>query len=264
MHALDHLRARSCRRWPRRCRRPRSIRELPSTSTSTPPPAASTKTGSVVPTPSATCGRGGRTSPASAGPGIAVTRRRSCGSSGPPVEVPGRGRGGRGRRHGDSLVRQDGLHESPDELSSRPGHPRLDRVDRHPGPRRRAGQPGPVPGRRADRRRRRSPDLFEEQVEEFAPAFAGLGEDASVEAAGDGVRRGAQRHHRRGRAAADAGRAGRRQHPRAGQQGVADHRRPAGDRRAPGPARSCRSTPSTARWPSACAAAAPTRCAGWC
>ena len=29
-------------------------------------------------------------------------------------------------------------------------------------------------------------------------------------------------------------------------------------------ARSCRSTPSTARWPSACAAAAPTRYAGWC
>ena len=30
------------------------------------------------------------------------------------------------------------------------------------------------------------------------------------------------------------------------------------------PARSCRWTPSTPRWPSACAAAAPTRCAGWC
>ena len=35
-------------------------------------------------------------------------------------------------------------------------------------------------------------------------------------------------------------------------------------RRAPSPARSCRSTPSTARSPSACAAAAPRRYAGWC
>ena len=34
--------------------------------------------------------------------------------------------------------------------------------------------------------------------------------------------------------------------------------------RAAARARSCRSTPSTARWRSACAAAAPTRCAGWC
>ena len=33
---------------------PRSISELPSTSWSTPPPAAVTKTGRVVPTPSAT------------------------------------------------------------------------------------------------------------------------------------------------------------------------------------------------------------------
>ena len=34
---------------------PRSISELPSTSTITPPPAAVTNTGSIVPTPSATC-----------------------------------------------------------------------------------------------------------------------------------------------------------------------------------------------------------------
>jgi hypothetical protein len=33
---------------------PRSISELPSTSTITPPPAAATKTGSMVPMPSAT------------------------------------------------------------------------------------------------------------------------------------------------------------------------------------------------------------------
>ena len=82
-------------------------------------------------------------------------------------------------------------------------------------------------------------ELFEQQVAEFAPAYSGLGEDASTEAAGHGVRRGAQRDHRRGRAAADAGCARRRQHARAGQQGVADHRRPGGHSRARSPARSC-------------------------
>ena len=35
------------------------------------------------------------------------------------------------------------------------------------------------------------------------------------------------------------------------------------DRPARSRARSCPSTPSTPRWPSACAAAAPRRCAGW-
>ena len=62
---------------------PRSMSELPSTSRRTPPPAAATNTGRVVPTPSATCAvriqpRGGP------GPGMAVTRRRSCGRVGPP------------------------------------------------------------------------------------------------------------------------------------------------------------------------------------
>ena len=62
---------------------------------------------------------------------------------------------------------------------------------------------------------------------------------------------------------ADPGGARRRAAARAGQQGVAHRRRPAGQGAPPRPARSCRSTPSTPRSPSACAAGAPTRCAGW-
>jgi 1-deoxy-D-xylulose-5-phosphate reductoisomerase len=46
-----------------------------------------------------------------------------------------------------------------------------------------------------------------------------------------------------------------RPYPRAGQQGVAGGRRPAGARPVRGRGRSCRSTRSTRRWPSACAAA---------
>ena len=49
-------------------------------------------------------------------------------------------------------------------------------------------------------------------------------------------------------------RARRGQHPRPGQQGVAHHRRAGGHRAGRTRARSCRSTPSTAPWPSACAA----------
>ena len=77
-----------------------------------------------------------------------------------------------------------------------------------------------------------NPDLFQQQVDEWAPAFSGLftglGEDASVRGRRAGVRRRPQRHHGGRRAPPDAGGAGRRQHPRAGQQGVADHRRPGG------------------------------------
>ena len=46
------------------------------------------------------------------------------------------------------------------------------------------------------------PGAVRAQVAEFAPAYSGLGEEASTEAAGDGLRRRAQRHHRRGRAPA--------------------------------------------------------------
>ena len=66
---------------------PKSISELPSTSTMTPPPAAVTKTGSVIDNPFATalCLRASNS--CERGPGIAVTRRRSCGSDGPPVSI---------------------------------------------------------------------------------------------------------------------------------------------------------------------------------
>ncbi len=66
---------------------PRSMRLLPSTSTITPPPAAVTKTGSIVPTPSATCSFLRASFSVLSGPGIAVTSRRSCGRPGPPLVV---------------------------------------------------------------------------------------------------------------------------------------------------------------------------------
>ncbi len=63
---------------------PRSISELPSTSTSTPPPARSMKTGSVVPRPADTAALRRAKSACDFGPGIEVARRRSCGRAGPP------------------------------------------------------------------------------------------------------------------------------------------------------------------------------------
>ena len=45
-------------------------------------------------------------------------------------------------------------------------------------------------------------ELFDAQVAEFAPAFSGLGAEASAEAASRPARRRAQRHHRGGRARA--------------------------------------------------------------
>ena len=159
-----------------------------------------------------------------------------------------------------------------------------------------AAQPGPVPGGGARRRRRqrraarragrsscgstRSRWPGGDRADAVAAlrqaaARAGRRGSAARGARGpgrrrpssprSGCRRRAQRHHRLDRAGAHARRAGRRPHARAGQQGVADRRRPAGQGRCakPGPDRA-RSTPSTRRWPSACAAAAPTRCAGWC
>ena len=62
---------------------PRSISELPSTSTSTPPPARSTNTGRTVPTPRATTAWRRSSSARDLGPGISVTRRRCWSSVGP-------------------------------------------------------------------------------------------------------------------------------------------------------------------------------------
>jgi hypothetical protein len=64
---------------------PKSISELPSASTRTPPPAAVTKTGSTWLTPRATLCCRRWSSSRDAGPGISVTTRRSWGSPGPPT-----------------------------------------------------------------------------------------------------------------------------------------------------------------------------------
>src|SRR5437868_1371466 len=73
---------------------PKSISELPSTSTTTPPPAWVMKTGRVVPMPGGTAACLRVSSSCDLGPGISVTRRRSCGSDGPPCWVVMRSRYG--------------------------------------------------------------------------------------------------------------------------------------------------------------------------
>src|SRR5215467_3297595 len=64
---------------------PKSMSELPSASTSTPPPAAVMNTGRMLLTPRATARSRRASSSREAGPGISVTRRRCWGSAGPPV-----------------------------------------------------------------------------------------------------------------------------------------------------------------------------------
>src|SRR5215207_2654425 len=66
---------------------PRSMSELPSTSTTTPPPARSTKTGSVPPTPADTAAVRRSISARERGPGISVTSRRSCASAVVPLST---------------------------------------------------------------------------------------------------------------------------------------------------------------------------------
>ena len=63
---------------------PKSMRELPSTSSITPPPARTAKTGRTLPTPLATVAVLRASSSCDFGPGIAVTTRRSWGREGPP------------------------------------------------------------------------------------------------------------------------------------------------------------------------------------
>src|SRR5689334_15848815 len=64
---------------------PRSIRELPSMSTRTPPPARSTYSGTVEPTAADTAAVRRAMSSRDRGPGRSVTSRRSCGRV--PVEA---------------------------------------------------------------------------------------------------------------------------------------------------------------------------------
>ena len=59
--------------------------ELPSASTITPPPAATTSMGRALPTPEATAATRRACRARALGPGISVTRRRSWGSVGPPT-----------------------------------------------------------------------------------------------------------------------------------------------------------------------------------
>src|SRR3954471_13241526 len=66
---------------------PRSMRELPSVSRMTPPPAASTNTGRVVPTPSATYCFFRASFSRDLGPGISVTRFRCWVRDVPPTTV---------------------------------------------------------------------------------------------------------------------------------------------------------------------------------
>src|SRR6476620_7792155 len=184
---------------------PRSISELPSTSTRTPPPAAVTKTGSAVPTPSATCCFLRSSRARVPGPGISVTSRRSWGRVGPPVRattvdsvmrrayglrfplcrgvsttfsslVPGGGRPG--TDVAPRCARMARVSKPRDVVvlgsTGSIGTQALDLVRANPDRFRVVGLTAGVP----------HPDLFEQQVAEFAPAFHGLGEDASVEAAG--------------------------------------------------------------------------------
>src|SRR4051812_20432398 len=66
---------------------PRSISELPSTSTSTPPPARSTNSGTVVPTAEDTAAVRRAMSSRDRGPGSSVTSRRSCGRAAADVST---------------------------------------------------------------------------------------------------------------------------------------------------------------------------------
>ena len=63
---------------------PKSIRELPSASTITPPPASVTNTGSTVLTPRATARSRLASSSRETGPGISVTRCRRWGRRASP------------------------------------------------------------------------------------------------------------------------------------------------------------------------------------
>ena len=106
-------------------------------------------------------------------------------------------------------------------------------------------------------------ELFEQQVAEFAPAYSGLGEDASSEAAGmacDVVLNAITGAVglRPTLAALDSGNT----LALANKESLIIGGPVVLARAKPG--RSCRSTASTARWPSACAAAGPKRYDAWC
>ena len=153
---------------------------------------------------------------------------------------------------------------------------RLDRLDRHPDPRRRRRRARPVPDRRPRRQRPRRRRCSSRRPRPLAPGGrrGGRRHPASTSSrrrcpacevrAGDGGpgqpgrrgRRVRQRRRRLRRPARHPRHAGRRAAPGPGQQGVADRRRAGGAAGAgarPAPSW-CRSTASTARSTSACGA----------
>ena len=155
----------------------------------------------------------------------------------------------------------------------------FDRLDRHPGAGRHRRPPRPVRGRRPGRgriqpgpvrRAGRRPSVRHARLGR-AGIWPADGPDRSSPASGRatelveaiGRRRRAQRHHRLDRAGT---------HPRRAATPAGPWPWPTRNRwspaapwspRPPRPGRSCRSTPNTAPWPSACAAAHRTRSRGW-
>ena len=93
--------------------------ELPSASTTTPPPAATTAIGTATPTPAGTAAALRASSSCDRGPGTAVTRRRSCGRPGPPVVA--RVADVRWRTCGDARSRAGAALDCPRCPSTGPG-----------------------------------------------------------------------------------------------------------------------------------------------
>src|SRR5688572_27890192 len=93
---------------------PRSIKELSSASTRTPPPAAVTTTGSGVPRPRQTAPSRRSIRALERGPGISVTRRRSWGREGPPAVGAVIHRGYVSPHGFDTVFGRDNLEEAPD------------------------------------------------------------------------------------------------------------------------------------------------------
>ena len=78
---------------------PRSMKRLPSTSSTIPPPARAANTGMVFPTPRETAAARRLVSSSDAGPGISVTRWRLCSTAGTSAAYPRRAPATSPRKH---------------------------------------------------------------------------------------------------------------------------------------------------------------------
>ena len=223
---------------------PRSISELPSTSTMTPPPARSTKTGSVVPTPRATAAPRRANSSVERGPGHGGHQPALLGEPGPAGEGQVQvGNGGVGHartrycdgiRGGRAFGRRIPLRRPVTSIEVR--HPVRRGAGRRGRARRaRAGGGSGRRGRRGPGRGRRP-----------ARTRARRGAEPRVGPAGRAGRRGGPADHRRVGQAADvvAGRGG----PRRGDLPVGGRGGPAVERRAAAPRH--RRRRRTGGWPS--------------